>query len=426
MVVACHAVHSLIRGDRCTIQVHRQTIYGGCTRNDVGGALYSWLLADAWRERRAGVLTLLAAKGYCPPSARAPKAAAMGALRISSRMPVNCSRWMRRLTQWWSACTSMRSGADKSRPMSDASGTFDVMTAETWHPLSARESGKAAGLREGVPTGLEWPLRNWIFRASFSCPVSSILRLPVLLDFQLRLSDLQVGDESGENLDNRMLAFCPDTSRLLDITDGLLRMLPNPTVPMTADLEKSRTVLRLHGDLQQLLDDARSVYRVNMWAKRLERRVDPLASKLAAEAVSAAKGNTNAGDAARQLSEAADKISALHPEADQAYALAIKAVESAAHAIIEPNNRKATLGTMLGILKSNPTAFEAEIAGPDRSKGSVAPVAAMMRMLWDGQTSRHGSKEPTRNETPAEAEMAVQLASVLVLWFTTNKVHKRP
>ena len=36
------------------------------------------------------------------------------------------------------------------------------------------------------------------------------------------------------------------------------------------------------------------------------------------------------------------------------------------------------------------------------------------RLLWDGQTSRHGSKQPAREETREEAEMAVQLASVLV------------
>lgn len=80
---------------------------------------------------------------------------------------------------------------------------------------------------------------------------------------------------------------------------------------------------------------------------------------------------------------------------------------------------------MLRILDSNPTAFEVEIAGLDRDKGSVAPVTAMMRMLWQGQTSRHGSREPTRKETLVEAEMAVQLASALVLWFTTSKVLRR-
>lgn len=52
-------------------------------------------------------------------------------------------------------------------------------------------------------------------------------------------------------------------------------------------------------------------------------------------------------------------------------------------------------------------------------------MTGMMRMLWEGQTSRHGSKEPARDETREEAEMAVQLASVLVLWFASGMVRRK-
>jgi hypothetical protein len=49
----------------------------------------------------------------------------------------------------------------------------------------------------------------------------------------------------------------------------------------------------------------------------------------------------------------------------------------------------------------------------------------MMRMPWDGQASRRGSKQPSREETRGEAEMAVHLASVLVLWFSTGSVRRK-
>src|SRR5262249_38494730 len=128
----------------------------------------------------------------------------------------------------------------------------------------------------------------------------------------------------------------------------------------------------------------------------------------------------------RQLGEAAKKIRALHPEPDQAYSLAVKSVESAAHAVIEPNNTRATLGTMLRILEDDPGAFEVEIAGRNLVAGPIASGAALMKLLWQGQTSRHGNSAPTRMETLAEAEMAVELASTLVLWLTTGKARRRP
>lgn len=104
----------------------------------------------------------------------------------------------------------------------------------------------------------------------------------------------------------------------------------------------------------------------------------------------------------------------------KAYSLAIKAVESATHAVIEPNNMKPTLGTMLGILRS-PHAFEIAIPGKD----GITTVTGMMTLLWEGQMSRHGSRQLAVKESFESAEMAVQLASVLVLWFSTGVVSRR-
>lgn len=103
---------------------------------------------------------------------------------------------------------------------------------------------------------------------------------------------------------------------------------------------------------------------------------------------------------------------------------AIRAVESAAHATIEPNNAKATLGTMLGQFRNAPHVYRIAIPGPDGS-GSITPLTAMMELLWTGQTSRHGGQTPTRPETFQEAQMAVHLAATLVQWFTSGAVTRR-
>jgi hypothetical protein len=47
-----------------------------------------------------------------------------------------------------------------------------------------------------------------------------------------------------------------------------------------------------------------------------------------------------------------------------------------------------------------------------------------MKLLWEGQTSRHGSSRPTRADTLEEATMAVHLAVMLVQWLTSGVARK--
>jgi hypothetical protein len=56
--------------------------------------------------------------------------------------------------------------------------------------------------------------------------------------------------------------------------------------------------------------------------------------------------------------------------------------------------------------------------------GDVGVVVSMMKLLWTGQTSQHGGKEPTRPETLEEARMAVHLAVTLVEWLTSGAVRR--
>jgi hypothetical protein len=131
------------------------------------------------------------------------------------------------------------------------------------------------------------------------------------------------------------------------------------------------------------------------------------------------------GSAADLLKIAWDALYALHSDAPKAYRHAIAAVEAAAHGIIQPKHSTATLGSMLGQLRSQPHQYTLAIPGPSRT-GDIAPLIGMLTLLWEGQTSRHGGKAPTRMETREEAEMAVLLAVTLVHWFTTGAVRRVP
>ncbi|MBP0454011.1 hypothetical protein J5Y04_31385 [Kitasatospora sp. RG8] len=64
-------------------------------------------------------------------------------------------------------------------------------------------------------------------------------------------------------------------------------------------------------------------------------------------------------------------------------------MESAAHATVQPNHARATLGTMLGELPKIAHKLVFDIEGSDPQDG-VEMVRRMMLQLWDGQT------QPTR------------------------------
>lgn len=181
--------------------------------------------------------------------------------------------------------------------------------------------------------------------------------------------------------------------------------------------------LELRGELVRLLSDALSVLRVRADGRGLERRAGVAAEAAFEEAAGSAEAAGDAGSAATHLREAWGSVHALHPDPGKAYAEAIKAVEAAAHAVLEPNNRKATLGTMRGHLGANRDRFALVIGGLD-GRGDAGPLLDCISLLWDGQTSRHGSSRPTRPETLEEAMMAVHLAVMLVQWFTSGAVRK--
>lgn len=290
----------------------------------------------------------------------------------------------------------------------------------------AADPQRSAGesLVEDVPEHLEIPLRQWVMEI-LQDDEGNAQRVAL----QLRL---RVDTGRHEYSPAKFLADRTTGKQLLDVIDATLSLSappePEPGSPQAyrssgyanGSADRNRAI----DGLQDMLTLGGSAYRVNDARTGLELRVDTTAQQAVAGALAAAR-TPSSGSAADHLARAWTCAYGRDPDPSKAYGEAIKAVESAAQALVEPNNARATLGTMLGVLRNSPQRFATAIAAAG-GVDDIALVADMMRRLWQGQTSRHGSQSPTRLETQQEAEMAVHLAATLVQWLAAGLVHRAP
>ncbi len=153
--------------------------------------------------------------------------------------------------------------------------------------------------------------------------------------------------------------------------------------------------VRFRVPLRRLLDDARAAYVIRSDGRALVRRVDPAVGAAVEEALKAAD-QPERGSASRHLRQAMDLAYALRPDPVKAYSEAIKAVECALHDTIQPNNRRATLGTMKGELPQLQNKLRSAITGPNGGEG-LETALKMMTLLWEGQTPARGPRPDARS-----------------------------
>lgn len=304
-----------------------------------------------------------------------------------------------------------------------------------WRPLSARAEDEQ--WHEKLPLVLVDELRDWIVNAGDGLSTAQLAR--ILVRLHLRFQEHAQVDTKGdhqpvtyENQVREFLAYRSSDKRVLDIVDAFLDLLPQrPAAPpssaaglmlILANLERVKPDWRQL--LQQHLDDARVVYRIASDGRSLVRRVDAATAIAVQDAIAAANGASLTGSAATFLQAGWAALNGLKPDAPKAYSDAIKAVESAAQAVIQPKHAKATLGTMIGELRNASHLFKVQIGSG--GAGDIEVLVSMMDKLWAGQTSRHGGQHPTRLETGAEARAALHLATALVAWFATGIVMRQP
>jgi hypothetical protein len=184
-----------------------------------------------------------------------------------------------------------------------------------------------------------------------------------------------------------------DDTVLLDVADATL-----------ADGTSKKSA----GDLERLLADGGSGWRVADNRKSLERRVEPTATDAFRQAA--------AGNPGPHLTAAWTAAYGRHPAPSRAYSEAIKAVETSYIPVVLPRDRLATLGKVIGELRQHSTHWQLAIKAPGGSPADITIVLGMLRLLWEGQTDRHGGGTPAVPITAPAAEAAVHLAVSLVQW----------
>lgn len=260
-----------------------------------------------------------------------------------------------------------------------------------WKPGQRKAERALEDPYEDVPAHLAQPLWDWIEEglqecASSSYDTSRLLALGLHLRIPLR--------GGGYDQVQTLRKHCSESqTNLLTITEAMLELW---------GWDRQRAEY-----LQGLLALSNSLYRVTDDWKGLEEVVAPGVKQQVQAVVTSASGS--AGD---HLTNAWNEAYGRQHDPVKAYSEAIKAVECALAPIISPQNLKQTLGTMIKDVAAKPSKWKFVIA--DGNVGGVDTLLHMMRMLWDGQTSRHGGLTPTRPETLEEARAAVHCAATLV------------
>ncbi|MDA5284624.1 hypothetical protein [Streptomyces sp. Isolate_45] len=278
-------------------------------------------------------------------------------------------------------------------------------------PFSARiglTDPEEETLYEGVPNHLVNPLRTWL-KSVFSTGHGA-RREEIAQDVAVRL---RITVPANQYATVWLAGFHEED--LLNVIDEVLlvRSLTRFMGPSAAT------------ELEVLLALGGSAYRVNQAGDGLETRVASEVRAAVDQAIAVAEQEASSGSAAEHLSTAWKAAYGRNPDPGRAYSESIKAVECAAHSVIQTNHGRATMGTMLGELDGARSKFALAIPTPP-GKDPVAPIEAMMRTLWDGQTSRHGKQTPTNHETLEAARAAVHLAAALVQLFSSGAVTRNP
>jgi hypothetical protein len=314
-----------------------------------------------------------------------------------------------------------------------------------WQPLSRRGTKLSSAdetLFEGVPAHLVRPLLHW-----FGCLFEEMHprgeaerkahRIAVRLQLDLRQVPMERVDFRRVPMERRALTSNSAAQALVGYASWGLTRTPGERPLETAIelrrrglLRKGHGVLLLDmidaaltdgvekkdaGELEKLLADGGSAWRVADDTGSLQRRVDPSAI----EAFRATAGTV----AAAHLSAAWAAAYGRSPIPSRAYSEAIKAVEAAAIPIVLPRDRIATLGKVIGELSHHSERWELVVSTPGDSV-DISTLLAMLRLLWEGQTDRHGAPITPTPVTAEAAEAAVHLAVTLVQWFNSSAIRR--
>jgi len=278
---------------------------------------------------------------------------------------------------------------------------------ESWQPLSARHGGTRIDetWQEGIPAWIRDAVRDWLSAQLANSGVRK--RLFARLHYHGMAAD-QWFDSSNLLLND---------NQTLDWVDGVLNlaMVERPKLLAQRDAEQ----------LENLLREGHSIWRVSGAHDGLERRQDKTVTSAAHRATESAR-SAGRPAASTHLEAAWAAIYGIHPDPSKAYGEAILAVEAVAIPEIVPRQAGATLGHVLGQLTRQGDLYELAMADKTGAHSSVEPVTSLVRLLWEGHTDRHEGNASSAKITPEAAEIAVHTAAALVQWFTTGAIRRKP
>jgi hypothetical protein len=115
------------------------------------------------------------------------------------------------------------------------------------------------------------------------------------------------------------------------------------------------------------------------------------------------------------------KLMGRNPDPSGAYREAIRAVEVVAVPVVAPNDASATLGKIIGELKSAPARWTVDLA-----EATPEQVTGMAAMIWQSQFDRHGTPDESvpLNVSQEQADAAVHVAIALVRLFAGGHIKR--
>jgi len=254
-------------------------------------------------------------------------------------------------------------------------------------------------LRDGIPTDVREPVIGWLLRGLTTSGIMGQYVDQDTADKVRMLTGVSLGASHGSFVNDDQLLHGlrgANDLTLLTLVDALLYLFPELT-DRTAHMTET---LRLGRSKYTVGPRNGSIGLVDRIAEGEQAAIERLVD--------------GAGTAGALLQQSFSAAFGLNPSPGEAYKMAVKAVETAAHQTIEPKNTGATLGTMLKVMRNAPVKWTLPVEErADHAHGNEELLIAMMQSLWDGQEDRHRDGTVDLHE----ARAAFHAAVALVGWF---------
>ncbi len=295
----------------------------------------------------------------------------------------------------------------------------------SWVPFGMEE-GKPSVLVDGVPDYMKKSLVDWMMQAELllCCGGTSIYgekwldedtRYELIKEFDRRtrqeshLCDDTTNKYFEENINADLIG--------LQYTDYLLMKLDEDMRDEQCIFPSSEEFHSHIQNLDTILEESGSKWKVGERNSicGLEERVDPAMQQMVDNAMDSSSGY------GQQLSEAWHYMFGREPNYSAAYAAAIKAVESIALPMVEPNNKDSTLSKASRVMRDQHWEFQIEAREENNVPGGV--IQLLMSGLMNSQPDRHGGPD-SGVVSKEKAQVAVYSAVFLIQCFKAGLVRR--